>query len=358
MLCENCGAENKDDANFCIACGCKLKIIHRNQREKTHGFIVGMTGVIFLIVISWIAGMFWQNIYDSKIQIESQNQGVQDNVQVGNDIDSFSDSLPELTVDQEYITANDVRAFFLKCVFYGEKNYKILPNDYYDILKDNDDESGCMGKVVSLFADEWIVYIYYGLTKDEGVMELPYITTVGTVEKLNSVAEEITSVYGKGADYYIENTIIYVWPKAIDDKYDLWLSKKDSEENIYLDFIKCTNISDHSAEGIENKLSGNVIINKKSDDKEKGNIAKILLDGKLYTTLRLDEDTIISVESKDGYNIIEVSNGYVFVKEADCPNQTCVNEGRVNKSGGTIICLPHKLVIQVELDSEIDTIVR
>lgn len=291
MLCKNCGKINKDNANFCENCGSKLKIIHQNKRKKTRGFIVVITGVIFLIIISWIAGMFWRNSYDSKIRIESQSQGVQDNAPISNGIDSFSDSLPELTVDQEYITANDVRAFFLKCVFYGDKNYTILPDDYYDILKTNDDESGCMGKVVSLFSDEWMVYIYYGLTKDEGVMELPYITTAGTVEKLNSVAEEITSVYGKGAYYYIENTIIYVWPKAIDDKYDLWLSQKDSEENIYLDFIKCMNNSDHRAEGIEAKLSESV--NKKFDNKEESNTAEILLNGELYTTLRL----AIQVES-------------------------------------------------------------
>ncbi len=35
------------------------------------------------------------------------------------------------------------------------------------------------------------------------------------------------------------------------------------------------------------------------------------------------------------------------MKEADCPDKVCVGMRRISKSGETIVCLPHKLVIAI-----------
>ncbi|MFS1126291.1 NusG domain II-containing protein, partial [Enterococcus faecalis] len=37
----------------------------------------------------------------------------------------------------------------------------------------------------------------------------------------------------------------------------------------------------------------------------------------------------------------------VRIKEADCDDQICVRRGWATKNGETIVCLPHKLVIEV-----------
>ena len=47
------------------------------------------------------------------------------------------------------------------------------------------------------------------------------------------------------------------------------------------------------------------------------------------------------------YNLIEIDGDRVRIKEADCDDQICVRRGWATKNGETIVCLPHKLVIEV-----------
>ena len=50
---------------------------------------------------------------------------------------------------------------------------------------------------------------------------------------------------------------------------------------------------------------------------------------------------------KGDYNLIEIDGDRVRIKEADCDDQICVRRGWATKNGETIVCLPHKLVIEV-----------
>lgn len=57
--------------------------------------------------------------------------------------------------------------------------------------------------------------------------------------------------------------------------------------------------------------------------------------------------------SKDGevslkHNTVKIENGEVFMKSADCKNQICVKTGKISKSGETIICLPNKVIVEIE----------
>ena len=69
-----------------------------------------------------------------------------------------------------------------------------------------------------------------------------------------------------------------------------------------------------------------------------------------YQVLPLSEDASVTVESSLGTNIIEVADGRVRCLESDCSNQTCVKQGWVSGQGQTIVCLPHKLTVQVVAD--------
>ena len=69
-----------------------------------------------------------------------------------------------------------------------------------------------------------------------------------------------------------------------------------------------------------------------------------------YQALPLDEDATVTVQSSLGTNVIEVSGGRVRCREADCSNQTCVNQGWVSGNGQTIVCLPHELTVQLVAD--------
>lgn len=69
-----------------------------------------------------------------------------------------------------------------------------------------------------------------------------------------------------------------------------------------------------------------------------------------YQAVPLSQDESFVVASSSGTNHVTVSEGSVVVDEADCPNQVCVQAGAVNRIGDTIVCLPHKLVVQVVAD--------
>lgn len=47
------------------------------------------------------------------------------------------------------------------------------------------------------------------------------------------------------------------------------------------------------------------------------------------------------------YNIIEINNGKIRVKEDNSPDQIAVKTGWISQNGQTSICLPHKLVIEI-----------
>ncbi len=50
----------------------------------------------------------------------------------------------------------------------------------------------------------------------------------------------------------------------------------------------------------------------------------------------------------DGKCVLIVSGGEAYMHYADCPDKLCIKQGRVSKSGESIICLPNKLSIVVE----------
>ena len=69
-------------------------------------------------------------------------------------------------------------------------------------------------------------------------------------------------------------------------------------------------------------------------------------DGKTHELL-LSRDSEVTVETSLGMNVVVVRDGAVFVREADCDNQDCVRQGSLEAPGRQIICLPHKLWIEV-----------
>lgn len=74
--------------------------------------------------------------------------------------------------------------------------------------------------------------------------------------------------------------------------------------------------------------------------------AEIYQNGELLNTLPLSENTELTVECENGYNVITIRSGKVSVSDADCPDKVCVNMGEI--SGSTpIVCLPHRLEIRV-----------
>ncbi len=68
----------------------------------------------------------------------------------------------------------------------------------------------------------------------------------------------------------------------------------------------------------------------------------ILLTDTLTDEIRIGDDL--------EYNLIRITNGVVKVFEADCKNQVCVKDGKIVKAGEILVCLPHKLTIEIKGD--------
>lgn len=78
-----------------------------------------------------------------------------------------------------------------------------------------------------------------------------------------------------------------------------------------------------------------------------GSTADVYIDDKLVQMLDLSVDDVYTFQSDKGSNTVEVRDGAVSMKSADCPDKVCVRMGAKSRNGETITCLPHKLVIEV-----------
>ena len=78
-----------------------------------------------------------------------------------------------------------------------------------------------------------------------------------------------------------------------------------------------------------------------------GNCVEIRVNGSLYSTYPLGQDEIIDVSTAYGSNRVQIREGVVTVTEADCPGHDCMRQGSISRRNETIVCLPHKLVIEI-----------
>jgi len=82
------------------------------------------------------------------------------------------------------------------------------------------------------------------------------------------------------------------------------------------------------------------------------NVAVISVNNKEVKRIALDESKepiIFDIKDEDGdVNTIEVVSGKIRIKAANCNDQVCIRTGFISKPGETIVCLPHKLIIEIQ----------
>lgn len=86
----------------------------------------------------------------------------------------------------------------------------------------------------------------------------------------------------------------------------------------------------------------------------------IYLDNKLYKELPIDEEKTIEIKKNGVLNKIHIHDNGVEMEEANCPDKVCVNTGFIDKSGQSIVCLPHKINVKIvgDEDSDMDATVN
>ena len=61
-----------------------------------------------------------------------------------------------------------------------------------------------------------------------------------------------------------------------------------------------------------------------------------------------DEYTFSIEAPTGGYNTILVERGAISVVDASCPDHVCINTGSISNSLRPIVCLPNRLMIEIE----------
>jgi hypothetical protein len=62
--------------------------------------------------------------------------------------------------------------------------------------------------------------------------------------------------------------------------------------------------------------------------------------------------------AENQYNIIQVKDGRIRVREDNSPDQIAVKTSWIAKNGETSICLPHKLVIEIQQEGADDAFIN
>ena len=84
--------------------------------------------------------------------------------------------------------------------------------------------------------------------------------------------------------------------------------------------------------------------------KVQGNTVVVKIDGVETVSYSLTEDVRYEIrtgENNENINVLVIKDGKAYVSEADCPDGICKDYRPISYVGETIVCLPHKVVIEI-----------
>lgn len=83
--------------------------------------------------------------------------------------------------------------------------------------------------------------------------------------------------------------------------------------------------------------------------REEGAQVLITWNDQAQGTYPLDQDRSLVFESENGLrNVVTIRDGAVFMEEATCPDQVCVRHAPTSQTADPIVCLPNRLVVEVQ----------
>lgn len=89
-----------------------------------------------------------------------------------------------------------------------------------------------------------------------------------------------------------------------------------------------------------------------------GQTVVISQDNTVLAEKPINVNDIFEISGENGYNRVVIDNGEVYMENADCPDKICVKTGHISKAGETIVCLPHKVVIEIKGKNAVDSIAQ
>lgn len=84
--------------------------------------------------------------------------------------------------------------------------------------------------------------------------------------------------------------------------------------------------------------------------KTQGNTVIVKIDGVKTAEYSLAEDIRYEIKTgknNENINVLVIKNGKAYITEADCPDGICKDYRPISYVGETIVCLPHKVVVEI-----------
>ena len=84
--------------------------------------------------------------------------------------------------------------------------------------------------------------------------------------------------------------------------------------------------------------------------RREGGYVEVEKNGELVATYSLSVNGEYSLNG--GTNVLVIEGGVAYLKDANCPDKTCVKTGKIHYVGQSIICLPNEISITVRGGSD------
>ncbi len=88
--------------------------------------------------------------------------------------------------------------------------------------------------------------------------------------------------------------------------------------------------------------------------KHQGDFAEVKVDGQVASTLDLRGGN--SSFDFNGVTVC-VDDGGAYVSKTNCPDKVCLETGKVDRPGQSIVCIPNRVSISVKGEKEIDAVI-
>ncbi len=81
--------------------------------------------------------------------------------------------------------------------------------------------------------------------------------------------------------------------------------------------------------------------------KNDGGVVTVTVAGDKVATFPLNQDFEQEILTDFGKNTLVIKDGFADIISADCYGNDCVHQRKISKNGEMIVCLPHKLVVEI-----------
>ncbi len=77
-------------------------------------------------------------------------------------------------------------------------------------------------------------------------------------------------------------------------------------------------------------------------------VVEVSVDGVIAQEIDLSKDGEYVIQGFDnGSNTLIIENGEAWIADATCPDKVCIHQGKINRSGEMIVCLPNLMIAKI-----------